>query len=480
MDFHRLLPFITRLSTRAYFRRLSDEQAWLIVIALMFPSSIMPMSSSVMRVASPLFRDVFQVSTENLAWLSMSFTIPYMVLMPVYSRLSEMVGRRRLILAGISVFLVGTCIAMLAPRFWVLMVGQGLQGFGTAGLMPLAMAYIAAIFERHERGKALGTWSSVGPAVAWIGPLLAGILLSQWDWRITYILPITVGILSIIVVSRGIPPGISNIQPHMWRRFDWTGVGLLAVFIVCFFAYLSSRPITGIAPLQDWRLGLAAVVPLAVLLWWERRIENPFLDLSLYRSKLFRQASLGAALRMVTMGCTSLLVPLFLVDMFQVDGVMLGVMLMINPAAMSLMVRFGGMVADRLGSGKPLMVGFTLQLAVMLSIFQSPLPLHLWGLGCLLGLHGLGMGLMLASLHRIALLDVNESNATVAAGMYSFVRFIGVAVGIAVAGVIFQGFIDSGVETSMAYRQTFGSFAVAAAVGLALSFAIRDPGPSPA
>ena len=480
MDFHRLLPFITRLSTRAYFRRLSDEQAWLIVIALMFPSSIMPMSSSVMRVASPLFRDVFQVSTENLAWLSMSFTIPYMVLMPVYSRLSEMVGRRRLILAGISVFLVGACIAMLAPRFWVLMVGQGLQGFGTAGLMPLAMAYIAAIFERHERGKALGTWSSVGPAVAWIGPLLAGILLSQWDWRITYILPITVGILSIIVVARGIPPGISNIQPHMWRRFDWTGVVLLAVFIVCFFAYLSSRPITGVAPLQDWRLGLAAVVPLAALLWRERRIENPFLDLSLYRSKLFRQASLGAALRMVTMGCTSLLVPLFLADMFQVDGVMLGLMLMINPAAMSLMVRFGGTAADRLGSGKPLMVGFALQIAVMLSIFKSPLPLHLWGLGCLLGLHGLGMGLMLASLHRIALLDVNEANATVAAGMYSFVRFIGVAVGIAVAGVIFQGFIDSGVELATAYRQTFGSFAVAAAAGLALSFAIRDPGPASA
>ena len=183
MDFHRLLPFITWLSTRAYFRRLSNEQAWLIVIALMFPSSIMPMASSVVRVASPLFRDTFQASTENLAWLSMSFTIPYMVLMPVYSRLSEMVGRRRLILAGIAVFLVGTCVAMLAPRLWVLMVGQALQGFGSAGLMPLAMAYIAAIFERHERGKALGTWSSVGPAVAWIGPLLAGILISRWDWR---------------------------------------------------------------------------------------------------------------------------------------------------------------------------------------------------------------------------------------------------------------------------------------------------------
>lgn len=478
MDFHRLLPFITWLSTRAYFRRLSNEQAWLIVIALMFPSSIMPMASSVVRVASPLFRDTFQASTENLAWLSMSFTIPYMVLMPVYSRLSEMVGRRRLILAGIAVFLVGTCVAMLAPRLWVLMVGQALQGFGSAGLMPLAMAYIAAIFERHERGKALGTWSSVGPAVAWIGPLLAGILISQWDWRVTYILPMVTGILSIIVVARAIPPGMSNIQPHMWRRFDWTGVGLLAVFIICFFAYLSSRPITGVAPLQDWRLGLASVVPLATLLWWERRIDNPFLDLNLYRSKLFRQASLGAALRMVTMGCTSLLVPLFLVDMFQVDGVTLGLMLMINPAAMSLMVRFGGTAADQFGSGKPLMVGFALQIAVMLSIYRSPLPQTLLGLGFLLAVHGLGMGLMLASLHRIALLDVNEANATVAAGMYSFVRFIGVAIGVAVAGVIFQGFTDAGVEPVLAYRQTFGGFAVAATAGLALSFVIKDPGPS--
>ena len=93
-------------------------------------------------------------------------------------------------------------------------------------------------------------------------------------------------------------------------------------------------------------------------------------------------------------------------------------------------------------------------------------------------MHGLGMGLMLASLHRIALLDVNEANATVAAGMYSFVRFIGVAIGVAVAGVIFQGFTDAGVEPVMAYRQTFGGFAVAATAGLALSFVIKDPGPS--
>ncbi len=289
-------PFRARALTRAYIRRISNETAWMIVIALMFPSSLMPMASSVMRVASPLLRDTFQLSAEALAWLSMSFTIPFMILMPVYCSLSQMVGRRRLILAGTAVFVVGVMTSMFAPRFAILMLGQGIQGFGAAGMMPLGMAYIAAIFERGERGKALGTWSSVGPTIAFIGPLLAGIILSYWNWRVTYVLPLVVGGLALVAVTKGIPAGYSNIQPHMWRRFDWSGVGLLAMTLTSFFAFLSSRPITGFDPLTDWRLALIMVLFLSVFVWRERTARNPFIDLDLFRLRLFRQASLGAIL----------------------------------------------------------------------------------------------------------------------------------------------------------------------------------------
>ncbi len=446
----------------------------MIVIALMFPSSLMPMASSVVRVASPLFRDTFQLSAEALAWLSMSFTIPFMILMPVYCSLSSMVGRRRLLLAGTAVFVVGVLISMLAPRFTILMLGQGIQGFGSAGMMPLGMAYIAALFAKDERGKALGTWSSVGPTIAFVGPLLAGIVLATWNWRVAFALPLVMGILALIAVTKGIPAGYSQIQPDMWRRFDWAGVGLLALTLVSFFAFLSSRPITGVAPLTDWRLAVAMLLLLAIFVWRERTARNPFIDLDLYRLCLFRQASLGAALRMVTMGATGLLMPLFLADLYRLEGVAMGFMLMINPAAMSLMVRYGGQLADRWGSRWPLIAGFSIQILVLVALFLLPDAAPLWAVGCVLGLQGLGVGTMLAALHRIALLDISETQSNIAAGMYSFVRFVGVAVGTSVAGVLYTHFSAMGWTQDASYKTTFLCFTLAAVSGLVLAQFIHE------
>ena len=429
----------------------------------------MPMASSVLRVSSPLFREAFGLTAESVAWLSMSFSIPFMVLMPVYCRLSEIVGRRRLIMAGCALFLAGVLTSMFSPSFPVLLLGQGIQGVGVAGMTPLGMAYISAIFQRNERGKALGTWSSVGPTVAFLGPLIAGVILSFWSWRITFLLSLIVGVLALAVVIIAIPAGYSNIKPEMWQRFDWVGVLLLASTVISFFAFLSSRPITGVAPLQDWRLASLAILFFTLFLWREYAAESPFIELELYRIRSFRLASVGAAFRMVTMGCTGLLMPLYLADLHGLEGATLGVMLMVNPAAMSMMVRFGGQIADRWGIRRPLLIGFSSQALILLGLFSLPATAPLWMLGGVLALQGLGVGTMLAALHRTALIDVGERQANIAAGMYSLIRFLGVAVGTTAAGVLYQQFSTWGYPVLQAYQTTFLCFTVATLVGLTSS-----------
>ncbi len=462
-------PWLARLRSTGYFHGIPEGKAWLIVTALMFPAALMPMASSVLRVSSPLFRESFGLTSESVAWLSMSFSIPFMVLTPVYCRLSEIVGRRRLIMAGCALFLVGVLISMFSPRFAVLLLGQGIQGFGVAGMTPLGMAYISAIFPRHERGKALGTWSSVGPTVAFLGPLMAGVILSFWSWRFTFLLSLIVGIVALTVVVITIPAGYSNIKPERWRRFDWMGVLLLACAVVAFFAFLSSRPITGVPPLRDWRLALLVVFCLSLFFWREKTATSPFVELDLYRIESFRLASFGAAFRMITMGCTGLLMPLYLADLHDLQGATLGVMLMINPAAMALMVRFGGLIADRWGIRRPLLIGFSSQIGVLLGLFLLSAAVPLWALGGVLAVHGLGVGTMLAALHRTALLDVEEGQANVAAGMYSLTRFVGVAVGTTLAGVLYQQFSTWGLPVLQAYQNTFLCFVAAAGVGLVAS-----------
>lgn len=106
-------------------------------------------------------------------------------------------------------------------------------------------------------------------------------------------------IIAILVVAKVVPARLSNVQPKFWRRFDWTGVVLLAGAVTLFIFYLSSRPITGVEPLRDWRLLGMFIVLLVGFFWWEQRYENPFVAFGIFRNRMFTVASCSTALRMI-------------------------------------------------------------------------------------------------------------------------------------------------------------------------------------
>ena len=117
----------------------------------------------------------------------------------------------------------------------------------------------------------MGTWSTVGPATAFVGPLLAGFLVADWGWRSAFAPPLLFGLFALFVVYKIIPYRIGEIEVGFLRSFDWGGVGLLIPGISSLIFFLSSRPITGIEPLEDWRLLLLATLFLAAFFWWEKR-----------------------------------------------------------------------------------------------------------------------------------------------------------------------------------------------------------------
>lgn len=450
-------------------RPLSPKAAQRIVIALMFPSMLMPIVSSMTRVALPIIRDDFGITADMTAWVSTSYTLPFLILMPVYGRLSNGIGRRRLLLAGMAIFGIGTTITFSTADLTWLMIGRAIQGIGTAGITPLGMAIISSIFSPAERGKALGTWSSIGPTAAALAPLSAGFLVDWGGWRLAFVPPLILAAVAILVVANVVPAGLSNVQPNFLRRFDWTGVLLLGATLTFFLFFLSSRPITNVAPLNDWRLFGAFLLCLIGFIWWEKRHSNPFILLSVFSNRMFSVASCSAAFRMVTMAGASFLTPLFLADVYGMRATTIGFMLVIMPLAMMLMVRFGGQLADRWGSQRPVLFGFVVQIVVMLLFAQVEADTSLWIFGAILALHGLGVGLMLAALHSASIQEMNEQQIGVAAGLYSMIRFLGMAIGTALSGVILQRYVDQELPLVEAYQSTYQLFALAAVAGLILA-----------
>lgn len=452
---------------------ISAKAARRILIGLMIPNIIMPMASSMSRVALPIIRDDFQIPADTTAWIATAFTLPFMILMPVYGRLSDGVGRRRLLLAGIVIFAIGTSMTVTATGLSWLMIGRMIQGIGTAGIMPLGMAMISTIFRPSERGKAMGTWSSVGPVTAASGPLLAGFLATGWGWRGTFAPPLLIAVIAFVVVYKAVPAGLSTIRPGFIRRFDWTGVSLLALASTAFLFYLSSRPITGVPSLQDWRLLLATLVAASAFVVWETRRKDPFVALSVFRNRIFTLASISASARMFAMSGISFLIPLYLVDIHNLSASALGFMLVINPGSMAVMVRFGGIISDRWGSRWPVVCGLIGQIVVAALFARLPATVSLGPIVALLTMHGLSVGLMLAALHSAAMQQIPEEQMGVAAGLYSMIRFAGAVIGTALAGVLLQIFLDRGLLTIDAYQVVFLCIAGFSVAGLLAAFNLR-------
>ncbi|MEZ4709378.1 MAG: MFS transporter [Caldilineaceae bacterium] len=455
--------------------QLSPAAAQRMLYSLMFPSMLMPLISSMTRVALPMIRDAFAISADMTAWVATAFTLPFMMLMPIIGRLSDSVGKRRLLLAGIAVFWLGSIITVVATGLTWIMIGRVIQGMGVSGMMPLGMAFISTIFRKEERGRALGTWSSVGPVVGFVSPLFAGFLVDMWDWRAAFVPAVLVGIVAFAVVYKSIPSGLSTIRPNFLRTFDWIGALLLSLSTSLLLFYLSSRPITGVAPLRDWRLGSATLIALVAFLLWEQRHVDPFIRLSVFQNGIFSLSSFCGAMRMFTMAGAGFLLPLYLVDIHGIPATALGLMLMLNPGAMALMVRIGGWAADRWGSRWPVIAGFAAQAGVMFGYWLLPANASLWTIGALQVTYGLGVGLMLAALHRSAMGTIADEQMGAAAGLYSMIRFLGMAIGTALAGVLLQNYLDTSIAPIAAYQWVYFYFGVGSSLGILFTFFLQEP-----
>ena len=409
------------------------------------------------------------------AWVSAAFTLSFMLLMPVYGRLSDGVDPKRLILMGILIYASGAALVMSATSVGSVMFGNAILGLGVAGMMPLGMSLISSLFNERERGKALGTWSSIGPATGFVGPFVAGLLTAAWGWRTSYAPSLIVSVIAFLVIwirvpSREKTPGSTRAY---LKGFDWGGFVLLSCALSTFVFFLSSRAITGVGPMSDWRLISASVVFFVSFWFWERGRSNPLVPTIILKNARFTMSSFTASTRMMAMGGLSFLMPLYLVDLHGLQPAELGGMLVINSGAMALLTRFGGGLSDRWGTRIPASVGLSIQMFVMVIFYNLDGQASLLVIGMSLAFHGLGVGIMLASLHRYVMGTVEEAHRGSAAGVYSMLRFVGAVIGTSVSGVFLQKNLDAGLDLVSAYQETFVILAIFPIAGVLVAQTMR-------
>ena len=448
---------------------------YVLLIGLMLPLMMTIVNTTMFEVALPTIRDTFGLQADVTAWVVTAYSLPFMLFMPLYGRLGDDLGKRRLFLIGIALFLLGSLLTPVAGNLHLLLIGRIVQGAGAAGISPLCMALITQHFPVAIRGKALGTWNSIGPVSGITGPFLAGFIIDCLSWRAMFIPIGLIGILSFLTIQRQIPPTHFEVShTGVLRSFDWSGVLLLSAAVTLLMCYISSRPITGVEALRDWRLLLCALLVFAGFIVWEARREKPFVHLTIFRNPGFCLASLGSGIRMTVMSSISFLMPLYLTDIYALNASTIGVIVTLNAATLLLTIRLGGLLADRWSVRWPVIIGASTQMGVAIYLACLPGTVSLIFVGTGLLIHGLGAGLALASLHRTSLSNVLPEQVGMAAGLYSMIRFGLSALGIALVGVILQHGLSQSSSAIQAYQFVFWCIAGFGLLGVVIAWYLKE------
>jgi EmrB/QacA subfamily drug resistance transporter len=362
----------------------------------------------------------------HYSWVFSAYLLTSTASVPIWGRLSDLYGRRRLYLSGIAIFLAGSALSGAATSMTQLILFRAIQGLGAGAIIPLSMTIVGELYALHERARTQALFSGVWGVASIAGPLVGGYITDALSWRWVFYLNLPFGLLSSVVIALAYPPR----SRHVPAQVDWIGAGLLFAGVTALLIALGG--VTSYAAV--WFAGAAALLVLFIVV--ERRTVDPILPLDLFRSDIVSRSMGIVFMTGMAMFGAIAFVPLF------VQGVMNGTA---TEAGQVLTPLFLGWVVTSIAGARltvvlgyrPLTVGGVLLLtagfiamAMMTEDTTRPMLLTaVFVLGC-------GMGLSMLALLLAVQHGVERSRLGLATSLNQFARSVGAAVGVALMGAI--------------------------------------------
>jgi EmrB/QacA subfamily drug resistance transporter len=413
----------------------SRREVTIVFVALMLAVLLAALDSTIVATALPTITADLG-GLNQLSWVVTGYLLASTISTPLYGKLGDLYGRKRIFQAAILVFLAGSALCGLSDSMGELIAFRTLQGLGGGGLIVLAQAVIGDVVAPRDRGRYQGVFGAVFGLSSVAGPLIGGFLVDNASWRwIFYVnLPIGVVALAVIAVALHLP------ETRREVRIDVRGTALLSLAAGCFVLATSLGGQT--YAWGSWQivgLGVVTVVATALLIPAERRAAEPVLPLRLFSSRVFTVASaIGFIVGLALFGATTYL-PLFLQVVDGASPTSSGLQLL--PLMLGLLTTSigSGQIIARWGRYKPFPIAGTAILVagfVLLSTMGPGTSGVTRSLNVLVV--GLGLGLVMQVLVLAVQNDADYRDLGVATAGATFFRSIGGCFGVAICGAIFS------------------------------------------
>ncbi|GAA1034133.1 MULTISPECIES: MFS transporter [Amycolatopsis] len=394
---------------------------------------VVAMDNTIVNVALPVIRADLDASINGLQWTIDSYTLVIACFLMLGGATGDRLGRKRIFLAGLVLFGLGSLLCSLAPSIGWLVAARIVQALGGAMLNPVAMSIITNVFaDPGERARAIGVWGSIVGISLGVGPVLGGVLTESIGWRAIFWVNVPVVVAALALTVRYVPESRAP-RP---RRPDPVGQVLVVVLLGSVVtAAIEGQRLGWGSPLILSLAGLG-VLALIALIRWEIRRREPLVELRFFRSAPFSSATISAVCGLAAFGTFLFLSPLYLQDVRGLSALQSGLLLLPTAVAVTIAAPLAGRLVATRGARIPLLTaGISMTVvAVVLTTASATTPL--WVLAIAYGVFGMGFGLLNPPITNAAVSGMPRSQAGVAAAVASTSRQVGQTLGVAVAGTI--------------------------------------------
>lgn len=418
---------------------------WVILLVLTGGIFMLLLDTTIVNVAQQKIREGLGASLSEIQWVLDAYILTFAVLLITFGRLGDVFGRKKFFIIGMAIFTVASALSGASEMIadvtalsgaQALILTRVLQGLGGAFMMPQTLSMITVAFPAERRGAAMGIWGGVTALGAVVGPIIGGLIVTDYAWEWIFLINVPIGIATIIAAVLLLP---ESTDPQATRKIDYPGIVLSAGAIFALvFAMIEGQSYGWTDPLILGCL-IASVVLGVAFVWWEARASDPMLKLELFKIRNFWAANLITLI--MAFGMFGIFFPLtiFLQGILGYSPIRAG--LTMTPMAVTIMLvaPFAGRLSDTIGARWLLVTGLsTATVGVAFLSTQMTLDATWQSILPALVITGAGMGMTFPPMTNAAMREVPPRISGSASGVINTVRNIGQVLGIAILGTLLQ------------------------------------------
>lgn len=414
-----------------------SKRRWIILFVVIIMTFMSCLDGSIVNIALPVMSKKLSVTMAEIEWVVAGYVMVISSTLLIFGRLGDIRSKTKVFKWGMVLFTAGSFLCGISKTFTLLIVFRILQGIGASAYMANNQGIITQIFEKNERGKALGILAAAVALGNMVGPSIGGFIISSLSWNYIFLINVPIGIAAFIFALKILPNGRAT-----YEKVDIKGAFLFFVSIMLLFGSL----------IQEQRVGyknpiiiisfILGIVCMGLFIVIENKIDIPLLDLKIFKNGLFSLSLICAFISFICISASIIIIPFYLQDTLKISAFHAGLFMMISPFVVAVISPLMGSLADKIGAEVLTLSGLALMSGGFFAMSFLKEHSSLVSMGIFIVIIALGQGFFQPANNTLIMSSAPKDRLGIAGSVNSLVRNLGQIVGITLSTTLLYNFMS--------------------------------------